>query len=77
MIIPSVHDFRANVILYCRADENFNENIHMEKCPLNKLEASHRELARQNHDSEAENSALGSLNDISVLRKFRKTFKIK
>lgn len=49
------------------ADENINEHIHMENCPLNKLETQHREWARQNNDSEGENSTLGSLNDISAL----------
>ena len=35
---PSVQDFRENEILYCIVEKNFNENIHKEKYPVNKLE---------------------------------------
>lgn len=31
------------------ADENFNENIHKENCPADKLEMLQRKFARQKH----------------------------
>lgn len=72
-----MHDLRANEILYCMADEKYNENIYEEKGPMNTYEDKCQALAGQMNNFAGETLHEGTRHNIGSLRKSCNGFKIK